>query len=187
MAHEGIPDCLRSKVWKKLLKVDEQIEANPDLYEDIKRAARKKSNDIDQIDKDVERTLRMHVAYNVRYSTLGYCQSMNEVAGILLLYMTEQETFYALCALILDKIHNLHGFYERGFPKLILFEDHLKKTMEKLLPKLFNHLIPFSSVLKFWDRFILEGSAVLYPIAFTLLKYHKKDLMKASSLEEVSE
>ncbi|KII67220.1 USP6 N-terminal-like protein [Thelohanellus kitauei] len=222
----GIPNCLRGQAWKKLLSVDKKMDENVGVYQRLVRMARSTSKDAIQIDKDVERTNRSHVLFNVRYSIkqrelfylllaysvydvkVRYCQGMNELASVLLMFLSEEETFWALTILTCDEIHNIHGFFSEGFPKVRLFEDHLIKILETHMPQLMEHFnrigyeiriittrwfilfyincIPFSMLLRIFDRFMLEGCIILYPIAYTILKYHKKTLMRLS-IDEVSE
>lgn len=223
---KAVPDCLRWQIWKKMLNVDETIQKHSGLYDELKRVAREKSLDIDQIDKDVERTHRSHIGFNVRYSVkqkqlfyvlvtysaydpkVRYCQAMNEIAGTLLLYMDEEESFWALKTLLQDELHNIEGFYTENFPKLKLFEELFINAVKKILPQLYNHFesigfdlkivttkwfllcflnsLPFSVVLRVWDRFMLEGSSILIAVAFALLTYHRKELL-SSSIEQVME
>ena len=42
-------------------------------------------------------------AYSVYNSEVGYCQGMSTLAGMLLMYLGEEETFWALNLLLTDK------------------------------------------------------------------------------------
>lgn len=48
-----------------------------------------------------------------------------------------KEIYTVICKLIKG---NILGFFIPGFPKLIRFQDHHDKIMNKLLPKLKKHL-----------------------------------------------
>lgn len=119
--YKGIPDKLRGAIWLKLLRVEESMEKNPNVYNKMLNLAHNYSTDIRQIDNDINRCFRDHDYFRERYSTkqqqlfnvlvayscynseLGYCQGMSSVAGVLLMYLGEEETFWALNCLMLDK------------------------------------------------------------------------------------
>ncbi|TRY82903.1 hypothetical protein DNTS_011649, partial [Danionella cerebrum] len=139
---------------------------------------------------------------------VSYCQGMSQIAAILLMYMNEEDAFWALSQLLTNQKHAMHGFFIPGFPKLLRFQGHHDQIMSKLLPKLKKHLdkeqmstgiyttkwflqcfidrTPFTLTLRLWDIYILEGEKVLTAMAYTLLKLHKKSLVKMS-LEDLRE
>ncbi|KAF0991153.1 hypothetical protein HZS_183 [Henneguya salminicola] len=49
----------------------------------------------------------------------------------------------------------------------------------------FINSLPFGIVLRILDRFMLEGSIILYVVAYTIIKYHRKYLIN-SSLDEIA-
>ncbi|XP_065050951.1 USP6 N-terminal-like protein isoform X1 [Rhopilema esculentum] len=223
--YKGIPDSVRGMAWKKLLGVDVAMIERTGVYEKFKMLAREKSPDIRQIDLDVNRTYRDHIMFRERFSVkqqalfhilaaysmynveVGYCQGMSGIAALLLMYMNEEDAFWALSALLTDKIHHMHGFFVPGFPKLIRFQSHHDKILNKTMPKLQKHLekegcftslytlkwfmqcfldrLPFSLVLRLYDIFMIEGDRILYGMAFGIMKLHKKQFMKMG-LEELA-
>ncbi|XP_042367676.1 USP6 N-terminal-like protein [Plectropomus leopardus] len=99
-------------------------------------------------------------------------------------------------------------FFIPGFPKLMRFQEHHDRVLKKMMPKLKQHLdnqevftslytmkwffqcfldrTPFTLTLRIWDIYILEGERVLPSMSYTILKLHKKHLMKLS-MEELVE
>uniref|UniRef100_A0A182NFU7 Rab-GAP TBC domain-containing protein n=1 Tax=Anopheles dirus TaxID=7168 RepID=A0A182NFU7_9DIPT len=155
---KGIPDRMRSAIWRKLLDLDRQVLDNPGMYGRMLECARAHSPDIRQIDFDVNRQFRNHVFFRERYSVkqqslfrvlaaysmynteVGYCQGMSTVAAVLLMYFDEEDTFWALDVLMTNVRYAMHGLYIVGFPKLMRFLEHHDKILSKCLPKLKKHL-----------------------------------------------
>ncbi|XP_055313838.1 USP6 N-terminal-like protein isoform X2 [Sitodiplosis mosellana] len=225
--YKGIPNKLRPEAWKRLLNIDEMISKNAGVYQQMLKLARTFSTETRQIDFDVNRQFREHVYYCERYSTkqrslfnvliaysmynmeLGYCQGMAGVAGILLMYMDEEEAFWALSIFMCDPKYAMHGLFIEGFPKLQRFLSHHDRILSKFLPKLHKHFskhsldailysikwffvifverIPFSLCLRIWDIYMIEGERVVTAMAFTILRIHRKKLMNMRDMDEMTE
>lgn len=224
--YKGIPLQLRGEVWALLLEIPKMKEDTRDLYNKLKLRARGCSPDIRQIDLDVNRTFRDHIMFRDRYGVkqqslfhvlaaysiynteVGYCQGMSQITALLLMYMNEEDAFWALVKLFSGPKHAMHGFFVHGFPKLLRFQEHHEKILNKFLSKLKQHLdsqeiytsfytmkwffqcfldrTPFTLNLRIWDIYIFEGERVLTAMSYTILKLHKKHLMKLS-MEELVE
>ncbi|KFU88715.1 USP6 N-terminal-like, partial [Chaetura pelagica] len=192
----------------------------------MKEQAKNFSSEIKQIDLDVNRTFRNHImfrdrygvkqqalfhvlsAYSVYNTEVSYCQGMSQIAAILLMYLNEEDAFWALAQLLTNQRHAMHGFFIPGFPKLQRFQAHHEQILSKLFPKLKKHMdkeqmttgiyttkwflqcfidrTPFTLTLRLWDIYILEGERVLTAMAYTILKLHKKRLLKMT-LEDLRE
>uniref|UniRef100_A0AAY4CKH8 Rab-GAP TBC domain-containing protein n=1 Tax=Denticeps clupeoides TaxID=299321 RepID=A0AAY4CKH8_9TELE len=212
--YKGIPLHLRGRAWALMLDVEKVRNENEGKYEKMKLQARSYSTEIRQIDLDVNRTFRNHVMFMdrfgipVRMQEVSYCQGMSQVAAILLMYMNEEDAFWALSQLLTNQKHAMHGFFIPGFPKLQRFQGHHDQILSKLMPKLKKHLdkeqmstgiyttkwflqcfidrTPFTLTLRLWDIYILEGEKILTAMAYTVLKIHKKRLLKMG-LEDLRE
>ncbi|CAD7687170.1 unnamed protein product [Nyctereutes procyonoides] len=213
--------------WIKMLKQSGTVSLMPAhppgvSPQEMKEEALVSSWDITQIDLDVNRTFHSHTmfwdcygagqralftvlsAYSV-YDTLsevGYCQGMSKIAAILLMFLPEEDVFWALAQLMTDDRHAMHGFFIPGFPKQPRFQAHHKHILDRALPKLVGpeHLLPFrqdeeqmctgiytpkwflqcfidrtpfSLTLKLWDAYILDGECMLTAMAYTILKVHR--------------
>lgn len=155
---KGIPNKMRTSIWGLLLNVEKVRAEQKGKYEEMRDLALKWSTDIRQIDLDVNRTYRDHIMFRDRYSVkqialfnilgaysiynsdIGYCQGMSQIAALLLMYFNEEDAFWALAILFADSRYNMHGFFIPGFPKLIRYQEHHDKIMNKFLPKLKMHL-----------------------------------------------
>ncbi|XP_037303721.2 USP6 N-terminal-like protein isoform X2 [Pungitius pungitius] len=238
--YKGIPQQLRGRAWALVLDVERAKRENEGKYERMKDQARLYSTEIKQIDLDINRTFRNHVmfmdrfgvkqqslfnvlsAYSVYNTEVSYCQGMSQIAALFLMYMNEEDAFWALSQLLTNKRHGMHGFFVPGFPKLQRFQLHHDQIVSKLIPKLKKHLdreqmsagiyctkwflqcfidrvrklifilgcvtppTPFTLTLRLWDIFILEGERLLTAMSYTILKMHKKRLLKMS-LEDLRE
>ncbi|RVE56494.1 hypothetical protein OJAV_G00221990 [Oryzias javanicus] len=224
--YKGIPLQLRGEVWSLLLDIPKIKEEKKDFYEKLKARARGMSPDVRQIDLDVNRTYRDHIMFMHRYDVkqqalfhvltaysmynteVGYCQGMSQITALLLIYMNEEDAFWALVKLLSGQKHAMHGFFVPGFPKLMRFQEHHDRILKKTMPKLKQHLdnqevftslytmkwffqcfldrTPFTLTLRIWDIYILEGERLLPAMSYTILKLHKKHLMKLS-MEELVE
>ncbi|XP_034735405.1 USP6 N-terminal-like protein isoform X2 [Etheostoma cragini] len=224
--YKGIPLQLRGQAWALLLDIEKVKQDNDGKYERMKQQARNFSTEIKQIDLDVNRTFRNHImfmdrfgvkqqalfhvlaAYSVYNTEVSYCQGMSQIAAILLMYLNEEDAFWALSQLLTNSKHAMHGFFIPGFPKLHRFQAHHDLVLSKMVPKLKKHLdkeqmttgiyttkwflqcfidrTPFTLTLRLWDIYILEGEKMLTAMAYTTLKLHKKRLQKLP-LEELRE
>ncbi|XP_071665160.1 uncharacterized protein [Patagioenas fasciata] len=171
--YKGIPLQVRGQVWSLLLDVEKMKKENEGKYEEV-----------------------------------SYCQGMSQIAAILLMYLNEEDAFWALAQLLTNQRHAMHGFFIPGFPKLQRFQAHHEQILSKLFPKLKKHMdkeqmttgiyttkwflqcfidrTPFTLTLRLWDIYILEGERVLTAMAYTILKLHKKRLLKMA-LEDLRE
>uniref|UniRef100_A0A6J0T1B2 Uncharacterized protein isoform X1 n=2 Tax=Pogona vitticeps TaxID=103695 RepID=A0A6J0T1B2_9SAUR len=224
--YKGIPLQVRGQVWSLLLDIEKVKMENEGKYEKMKEQAKSYSSEIKQIDLDINRTFRNHImfrdrygvkqqalfhvlsAYSVYNTEVSYCQGMSQIAAILLMYLNEEDAFWALAQLLTNQKHAMHGFFIPGFPKLQRFQAHHEAILNKLFPKLKKHMdkeqmstgiyttkwflqcfidrTPFTLTLRLWDIYILEGERVLTAMAYTILKLHKKRLLKMT-LEDLRE
>uniref|UniRef100_A0A7E4V262 Rab-GAP TBC domain-containing protein n=1 Tax=Panagrellus redivivus TaxID=6233 RepID=A0A7E4V262_PANRE len=215
---KGVPEKLRSVVWQRMLGIDKfRKDAAPKTYEDLLMRARLLSMDIRQIDLDINRTYRDHLAFRRRYDSkqqslfsvlsayamynteVGYCQGMSQIAGLFLMYMNEEDAFWCLHSLMVNRKYSMHGMFAPGFPKLHRFEQHYDHVMQRYLPKLHKHFdregvvpsyltkwwfgcfldrVPFALALRIWDVFLYYGDSILIAMAFNIMDLHQKTLKK---------
>ncbi|CAK7322017.1 USP6 N-terminal-like protein [Vulpes lagopus] len=177
---------------------------------EMKEATQVSSWDIKQIDLDMNKTFRNHImfwdhlwgqqapfhvlsAYSV-YSTVSYCQDTSQIVAILLMFLTEEDAFWALAQLMTNERHTMHGF-----PKLLRFQCSPRKARSAWgVDKASAHSAaslessrgaPFSLPLKLRDAYILDGERMLTAVAYTILKVHSRPEefpMMPLGLEQVS-
>ncbi|XP_047621996.1 USP6 N-terminal-like protein [Phacochoerus africanus] len=216
--YKGIPPQVRGQAWSLLLDLEKVKVENQGKYQRMKEQARLYSRDIKYIDMDVSRTFQNNIMFQERYgikqqalfnvltaysvynTEVGYCHGMNQIVAILLMFLNEEDAFWALAQLMDNKRHAMHGFFIPEFPKLQRLQAHHDKILERTLPKLKRHLdkeymyteiytklwfqhcfidqTPFSLTLRLWDVYILEGERMLTAMAYTIIKLHRKHLLK---------
>ena len=157
---KGIPDCLRTKIWGRLLETRGLYNAEGTIKltekEMFASLYLKVSGFERQIDLDIERTLRDHVLFKIRYSQsqislfkilvaysnldpeVGYCQGMSTIAAFLLLYFDEAAAFEAFVKVMARD--DLRLMYRTGFPLLFEYFWIQERLMKKFLPNLCAHL-----------------------------------------------
>ncbi|DBA90624.1 hypothetical protein WJX77_007676 [Trebouxia sp. C0004] len=165
-----------------------------------------------QIEKDLHRTFPGHpvmdgtgrsalrrilAAYARRNPSVGYCQGMNFIAGCLLLFMDEEDTFWCL-AIIVEEL--LPGYYSMAMVEPQVDQLVFKELVDMRFPRLSGHLeghgvnvssvstnwflcifvnsLPLESCLRVWDIFFLECcSSVLFRVALALVDIYSQALV----------
>uniref|UniRef100_A0A8B9HGP7 Si:ch211-288d18.1 n=1 Tax=Astyanax mexicanus TaxID=7994 RepID=A0A8B9HGP7_ASTMX len=209
--YKGIPLMLRGQAWSLLLDVERVKKENEGKYE-VQQNKYKHINTDSCVGRSHRQNgIKIRNKFIKKEETLfevSYCQGMSQIAAILLMYLNEEDAFWALSQLLTNQKHAMHGFFIPGFPKLQRFQNHHDQILSKLLPKLKKHLdkeqmftgiystkwflqcfidrTPFTLTLRLWDIFILEGEKILTAMSFTILRLHKKRLLKMS-LEDLRE
>eukprot|EP00879_Flechtneria_rotunda_P016160 GHRR01016904.1.p1 GENE.GHRR01016904.1~~GHRR01016904.1.p1 ORF type:complete len:540 (+),score=213.37 GHRR01016904.1:419-2038(+) len=197
---KGIPDEFRGLVWQYLSGGRELMQQHPGHYAQLLTTT---NNSVDmEIMRDLNRTFPNHVffhqrqgpgqqslfhvlrAYSAHDSLVGYVQGMGFVTAILLMYMSEEEAFWTLVALLRGTTLQppLEGLYQAGMPLLQQCLFQFQELLKQENPKLGDHLeqegvvpsmycthwfntifaysLPFEQLLRVWDVFLLEGMKV---------------------------
>ncbi|KAI1315428.1 hypothetical protein EDD11_000816 [Mortierella claussenii] len=142
------------------------------------------------------KVLKAYSNYNHR---VGYCQGMASVVATMLTFFDEEKTFVLLAQLF--DCYGIKDLVVPGFPAL--FEAfYIQEELTKIYaPKVFEALetmgiatpsyasrwyitlysagvVPYRTLLRIWDMFLLEGFDWLYFMALALLKYHEPSLVQ---------
>lgn len=145
---KGVPDALRGIVWQLLSGGRSLQLRNKGIYEELVLSKKGEENIESEIIRDLNRTFPSHFyfqqrqapgqrslfnvlrAYSIYDSKVGYVQGMGFLAGMLLLYMCEEDAFWTFVALMQGTILDpIQGLYSEGFP---LVQHHFRQ---------FGHLI----------------------------------------------
>ncbi|CAF0721766.1 unnamed protein product [Adineta ricciae] len=213
---QGIPDSLRNELWLVFSGAIHDKAANPNVYlklvheSSLVKAIHGSTND--EIERDLYRALpdqkafqqesgisalrRLLRAYACHNTDVGYCQAMNIIGGVLLLYMNEEDAFWtlaALCERLLPDYYNtkvVGALIDQG-----VFNDYCNEYLPNLYEKLKNLgvaacislswfltlficVMPFESALYVMDIFFYDGIKVLFQLALTILKENEERLLE---------
>nr|XP_015293168.2 TBC1 domain family member 26 isoform X2 [Macaca fascicularis] len=211
--YKGIPLAVRGQAWSLLLDINKVKSQNPGKYKVMKEKGKRSSRIIHRIQLDVNSTLQNHmmfiqrsgvkqqelcdilVAYSAYNPEVGYHRDLSHITAILLLYLPEEDAFWALTQL-------LAVFYSPDAAQLERLLSHQKQVLHKSFPKIMRHLgkeglciegsmlmrllrcfldaKSFGLTMRLWDVLILEGKRLLTAMAHASFKIHRKRLMKLS-------
>ncbi|XP_020702556.1 ecotropic viral integration site 5 protein homolog isoform X2 [Dendrobium catenatum] len=214
---KGIPDCLRGLVWQLISGSRGLLLMNPGVYEQLV-IYETSASELDII-RDISRTFPSHVffqqrhgpgqrslynvlkAYSVYDRDVGYVQGMGFLAGLLLLYMSEEDAFWLLVALLKGAVHApMEGLYQVGLPLVQQYLFQFEQLVKEHLPKLGQHFseeminpsmyasqwfitvysysFPFPLALRIWDVFLYEGVKIVFQVGLALLTVCQNNLLK---------
>lgn len=178
---------------------------------------------VKQIDLDLARTFPTHprfrapegraalrqvlLAYAAHNRAVGYCQSMNYVAGALLLVVRDAETaFWVLVALIDEKLQP--DTYDSSIRGCLVEVETLDQLLRAKLPRLARHLrrtntqliatvpqwflslffqdLPMETAVRLFDALLNEGSKVLHRAALAAFKMHEQQLLQQPDVMEIA-
>ncbi|XP_033823989.1 TBC1 domain family member 2B [Periophthalmus magnuspinnatus] len=216
----GVPHEHRSKLWQwsvsfHVKKLRDHIA--PDYYETLLNVAKEKPNPASkQIELDLLRTLpnnkhysspsapgiqklrNVLTAFSWRNPDIGYCQGLNRLAAIALLYLDQEDAFWTLIAIV--EVFMPRDYYTKTLLGSQVDQRVFKDLMSEKLPRLHAHfeqhkvdfsLITFNWFLvvfvdsvvsdilfKIWDAFLYEGPKIIFRFALALFKYKEEEFLK---------
>lgn len=211
---DGVPEDLRQEIWMIFSGAIHEKEMNPGLYEDlVEKSASKTNTPIhDEIERDLHRSLPEHPAYQhsdgigalrrvlqayaLRNEQVGYCQAMNIVTSVFLIFCDEENAFWLLSRLCENL---LPDYYNDKVVGAQIDQGVLNEFIKTFMPEIHNHLeslgiikmislswfltifisvIPYESTLHIIDCFFYDGAKVIFMIALQILDWNRDKLLK---------
>lgn len=225
----GIVDSLRGQVWMEVCGAGKKMRDCPGLYRQLvqEEGAGGSEEALAQIELDLHRTFPEHVhfaggrgkpdgtmvgalrrvlrAYARRNKKVGYCQGMNFIAGIMLLFLQEDQVFWLLTVLLEEILPA--DYYAKDLSGCNVDLRCFRELLSRKLPKLWKHFqqagvdveffclewfiaifaktLPTETLLRVWDSVFLEGYKIIFRIALAVLQMNEKELMAISEPHEL--
>lgn len=209
----GMPEKLRGELWMLYSGAINELETHHGYYDKLcEGSIGLHSIASEEIERDLHRSLPEHPAfqshlgigalrrvlnaYAHRNPSIGYCQAMNIVCSVLLLYASEEEAFWlmvALCERLLPDYYNnkvIGALIDQNVLDELLHE-YMPELHQKLSPlgvlsmislswflTIFLSVMPFKSALHIVDCFFYDGARVVFQVALALLSHNQDQLLK---------
>ncbi|XP_019291234.2 TBC1 domain family member 8B isoform X2 [Panthera pardus] len=208
----GIPETLRGELWMLFSGAVNEMAANPGYYAEVVEQSLGTCNlATEEIERDLRRSLPEHpafqsdtgisalrrvlTAYAYRNPKIGYCQAMNILTSVLLLYAKEEEAFWllvAVCEWMLPDYFNrriIGALVDQAvFEELI--RDHFPQLTERMTDMtffssvslswfltLFISVLPIESAVNVVDCFFYDGIKAILQLGLAILDYNLDKLI----------
>ena len=236
---KGVPPAWRGEVWFFYAGGAAYLRKHPDLYAELilrSQTPKLSMADREAIERDLNRTFpdcihfkpdppltpttetpllsslrRVLSAFAVYHPRIGYCQSLNFITGLLLLFLPEEKAFWMLhiiTTLYLPGTHevSLEGANVDLWVLMLALKESLPGIWAKVggevnanttrLPpislcttswfmSLYIGTLPVESVLRVWDVLFYEGSRTLFRIALAIFKLGESEIKNVSDPMEI--
>ncbi|KAM3607942.1 uncharacterized protein V6R79_016678 [Siganus canaliculatus] len=207
----GIPEFLRGELWMTLSDACSELESHQGYYTSMVQKSMGQSNlATEEIERDLHRSLPDHpafqnptgiaalrrvlTAYAHRNPKIGYCQSMNILASVLLLYAKEEEAFWLLVA-VCERM--LPDYFNRRVIGAQVDQSVFEQLIRERLPELTEHVpdltalssvslswfltlflsvLPFHSAVCVVDCFFFHGIKAIFQLGLAVLEANAAQL-----------
>ncbi|XP_030065439.1 TBC1 domain family member 8B [Microcaecilia unicolor] len=208
----GIPETLKGELWLLFSGAVNDMAANPGYYSElVEKSLGTCTLATDEIERDLRRSLPEHpafqsdtgisalrrvlTAYAYRNPQIGYCQAMNILTSVLLLYAKEEEAFWLLVA-VCERM--LPDYFNRRIIGALVDQAVFEELIRDHLPQLTDHMTDmtfFSSVSLSWfltlfisvlpiesavnvvDCFFYDGIKAILQLGLAVLEYNMEKLL----------
>ncbi|MCP9264061.1 TBC1 domain family member 2B [Dirofilaria immitis] len=214
LVRTGVPKTYRPRVWKS---GDEKADLGNGYYETLLRKVNTASANTIENDSALKQVFdeptsekivvlrRVLCAYRFHNKSVGYCQGLNRLAAIALLFLEESDAFWFLVACI-EHLQPT-AYYTSTLLCAVADQKVLRDLVSEKLPKLSSHLrkfevdlsaftlswfltcfvdvFPHTIYLNLFDVFLYEGNKVLFRFALGVLKLAEASVLECKSVGAV--
>ncbi|KAF9945630.1 hypothetical protein BGZ70_003714 [Mortierella alpina] len=211
LVRRGVPTSVRGRVWLFLAKAD--VYRRPGLFEELMKRGPLPIHEV--IERDIHRCYPDHIhfrdgmggtgqqdlhsvlkAYAHYKPSVGYCQGMGRLVGMMLMQMPVEDAFWLLVATIENYMQDYYTPTLRQlridaqvFERLLKDQDpalaeHLERNdviplmyMTQWFMTLFTMSLPWASVLRVWDVFYYDGVKALFRVGLAILQLCREHLL----------
>ncbi|KAM3869563.1 TBC1 domain family member 8B isoform 2-T2 [Diretmus argenteus] len=208
----GVPEALRGELWMLFSGAVNDMATHPGYYTElVEQSLGTSTLATDEIERDLHRSLPEHpafqsdtgisalrrvlTAYACRNPKIGYCQAMNILTSVLLLYAKEEEAFWLLVA-VCERM--LPDYFNRRIIGALVDQAVFEELIREQLPQLVEHMTDlsfFSSVSLSWfltlfisvlpiesavnvvDCFFYDGIKAILQLGLAVLDYNMEALI----------
>ncbi|XP_053086399.1 TBC1 domain family member 8B isoform X2 [Pangasianodon hypophthalmus] len=210
----GLPETLRGELWMLFSGAVNEMATHPGYYASLVDESVCVSSSIacDEIERDLHRSLPEHpafqsdrgisalrrvlTAYANHNPAIGYCQAMNILASVLLLYASEEEAFWLLVSVCERMLPDY--FNRRIIGALVdqavfeeMMRDHLSQLTDHMTElsflsslslswflTLFVSVLPIESSVSVLDCFFYDGIRFVLQLALTVIHHNMSLLLR---------
>ncbi|KAM5227816.1 TBC1 domain family member 8 [Ctenodactylus gundi] len=207
----GIPESLRGRLWLLFSDAVTDLASHPGYYGQlVEESLGRHCLVTEEIERDLHRSLPEHpafqsetgiaalrrvlTAYAHRNPHIGYCQSMNILTSVLLLYAKEEEAFWLLVA-VCERM--LPDYFNRRVIGAQVDQSVFEELIREHLPELAGHLndlsalasvslswfltlflsiMPLESAVNVVDCFFYDGIKAIFQLGLAVLEANAEAL-----------
>uniref|UniRef100_A0A670ZXH7 TBC1 domain family member 8B n=1 Tax=Pseudonaja textilis TaxID=8673 RepID=A0A670ZXH7_PSETE len=208
----GIPEVLRGELWLLFSGAVNDMASHPGYYSElVEKSFGTCTLETDEIERDLRRSLPEHpafqsdtgisalrrvlTAYAYRNPKIGYCQAMNILTSVLLLYAKEEEAFWLLVA-VCERM--LPDYFNRRIIGALVDQAVFEDLIREYLPQLTEHttdmtffssvslswfltlfvsVLPIESAVNAVDCFFYDGIKAILQLGLAVLDYNLEKLL----------